>query len=89
MHREREPVPAALKRPEPPTPIRLALRPDEAAKALGICAKSLRDLPDGPPVVRLGRSVLYRVASLDSWLAERERTPEDEPGPADDHPPSQ
>lgn len=76
MPRDRDPIPAALRRPEPPA-IRLALRPDEAAAALGVCTKTLRDMPDGPPVIRLGRSVLYRVASLDAWLAEREQRDDD------------
>jgi hypothetical protein len=84
VHRD---LPPALRPPTVPLIPRIALRPDEAAQAIGICTKSLRDLPDGPPVVRLGRSVLYRVASLDQWLAERERTP-DEIGPADDVSPS-
>ena len=77
MAREREPIPAALRRPEAPAPIRLALRPDEAAQAIGICTKSLRDLADGPPVVRLGRLVLYPVAGLADWLAERARSDRD------------
>lgn len=54
----------------------LALRPREAAKALGISARTLWGLtaPRGPiPCVRVGsgkrQSVLYPVAMLDAWLA--------------------
>jgi hypothetical protein len=79
----REP-PSALRPPVVPPIPRIALRPDEAAQAIGICTKSLRDLIDGPPLVRLGRVVLYRTASLDAWLAERERTPDETSGPAAD-----
>lgn len=56
----------------------LALRPREAAQALGISARTLWSLtaPRGPiPCVRLGdgqrSAVLYRVADLDAWLASR------------------
>jgi len=53
----------------------LALRPREAAKALGISARTLWGLtaPRGPiPCVRVGsgkrRTVLYPVAELQAWL---------------------
>jgi predicted DNA-binding transcriptional regulator AlpA len=56
----------------------LALRPREAAKALGISARTLWNLtaPRGPiPCVRIGRgkrkSVLYPVAELQAWLAQQ------------------
>ncbi len=53
----------------------LALRPREAARALGIGARTLWDLsqPRGPiPCVRLGPSlVLYPKVLLESWLAEQ------------------
>jgi hypothetical protein len=86
--RNREPVPAALQRPIEQPPIRLALNPDEAAAALSICSKTLKEMPDGPPAIRIGRRVLYRVASLDAWLAKREQRNDDEPGPASDLPES-
>jgi excisionase family DNA binding protein len=53
----------------------LALRPREAAKALGISARTLWGLtaPRGPiPCVRLGsgkRTVLYPTADLQAWLS--------------------
>ncbi len=53
------------------TPL-LALRPRDAAKALGIGERLLWDLtaPRGPiPVARIGTARLYRVADLDAWLA--------------------
>lgn len=50
----------------------LALRPKEAAKALGIGQRKLWELshPRGPiPCVRVGQCVLYPVAQLQAWLA--------------------
>lgn len=75
--RNREDLPAALRRPEAPTPIRLALNPDEAAAALSICSKTLKSMPDGPPAVRIGRRVLYPVDLLAAWLRERAGNPTD------------
>ncbi len=56
----------------------LALRPREAARALGISQRTLWALtaPRGPiPCVRIGSgkrsAVLYRVADLEAWLAAR------------------
>lgn len=55
----------------------LALRPKEAAKALGISTRTLWQLTrDGKiPCKRIGsgarRTVLYPVASLDQWLQEQ------------------
>jgi len=60
----------------------LALRPRDAAKALGISARTLWSLsaPRGPiPAVRIGRgkrqTVLYPVAGLHAWLAAQTITP--------------
>lgn len=54
----------------------LALRPREAAKALGVSPRTLWGLttPRGPiPCLRLGvgkrRTVLYPVAELQAWLS--------------------
>jgi hypothetical protein len=56
----------------------LALRPREAAKALGISARTLWGLtaPRGPiPCARIGtgkrQTVLYPVAELQAWLAQQ------------------
>ena len=67
---------------------RLALRPREAAKALGISTRTLWMLtaPRGPiPCLRIGRGrrpvVLYPVAGLQAWLgrpAEAEKGSNDE-----------
>jgi hypothetical protein len=66
----------------------LALRPREAAKALGISARTLWGLtaPRGPiPCLRIGRgtrkTVLYPVADLQAWLC---RQAEAEKGGGDD-----
>ena len=54
---------------------RLALKPAEAAQALGISPRKLgsitADRDSGIPSVRFGRSVLYPVAELAAWLGER------------------
>jgi len=61
-----------------PTPDRravpvLALRPPEAAQALGISERLLWDMTKRGevPHLRMGRAVVYPVAALDRWLAER------------------
>lgn len=59
----------------------LALRPRDAAKALGLSARTLWALtaPRGPiPCLRVGhgkrQSVLYPIALLKKWLAEQAGT---------------
>lgn len=49
----------------------LALRPREAAKAIGISQRLLWQLTQNGcvPHVRVGRAVLYPVAQLQNWLA--------------------
>lgn len=52
----------------------LALRPKQAAKALGIGERKLWALtaPRGPiPCKRAGTAVLYSVVSLQAWLEEQ------------------
>lgn len=53
--------------------LRLAFRPNEAARALGIGTRQLWSLTAAGkiPHLRLGRSVLYPVAGLEQWLAEK------------------
>ena len=64
-------APAA--QPDPAIPC-LALRPREAAKALGIGERKLWELTadrsSGIPFVRFGRAILYPVRELMDWLAE-------------------
>ena len=52
----------------------LAMRPREAAKALGIGARKLweitADRTSGIPHFRCGRSVLYPTRELQDWLAD-------------------
>ncbi len=62
--------------PTTSTPTPLALRPRDAALALGISARTLWGLtaPRGPiPCLRIGhgkrQSVLYPVAELQAWLS--------------------
>lgn len=60
--------------PVAPVP-RLALRPKEAAKALGIGERKLWELTanenSGIPHVRIGRRLVYPVADLQRWLSEK------------------
>lgn len=56
-------------RTEPETPC-LALRPREAAKALGISERLLWEWTDRGevPHIRLGKAMLYPVDTLRDWL---------------------
>ncbi|RMF85050.1 MAG: DNA-binding protein [Planctomycetota bacterium] len=52
---------------------RLALRPKEAAKSLGIGERLLWSLTNRGeiPHVKLGKAVLYPIAELERWLSEQ------------------
>ena len=52
---------------------KLALRPREAAKSLGISPRKLWQLThDGHiPSVKVGRTVLYPTAELQAWLSQQ------------------
>ena len=54
---------------------RLALRPKEAALALGIGERKLweitADRTSGIPHVRFGKAIVYPVGELERWLAEQ------------------
>ena len=50
---------------------RLALRPAEAAQALGIGERTLRQILPELPHVRVGGAVLLPVEGLRAWLRER------------------
>jgi excisionase family DNA binding protein len=56
-----------------PTPPTLALRPREAARALGIGERKLWELTNRGeiPHAKLGRATVYPIAALERWLAER------------------
>jgi excisionase family DNA binding protein len=51
----------------------LALRPAECARALGIDTRTLRrwQRDEGLPFARVGGAVLFPVAELRAWLAQR------------------
>lgn len=51
---------------------RLALRPKEAARALGISERLLWSLTNRGevPHLRMGRAVVYPIAALEAWLAQ-------------------
>ena len=59
----------ATNRDEPETPC-LAMRPREAARALGISERLLWEWTNAGfvPHVRLGRAILYPTDSLRDWL---------------------
>jgi excisionase family DNA binding protein len=57
---------------------RLALRPAEAARALGISERTLRSLLPQLPVVRTGGAVLIPVEALREWLRDRARNGHDQ-----------
>ena len=61
-------------RNEPETPC-LAMRPREAAKALGISERLLWEWTDRKVVlhIRLGKAILYPVDSLRDWLRQAAR----------------
>jgi predicted DNA-binding transcriptional regulator AlpA len=53
---------------------RLALRPRDAARAIGVSERTLWNLTnrgEGPPSVRLGSLTVYPVADLVAWLSHR------------------
>ena len=50
---------------------RLALRPREAAEALGLSERKFREVLPQLPHVRLGGAVLVSVEGLRAWLRER------------------
>ena len=50
---------------------RLALRPTEAAKALGVSERTLRQMLPDLPHLRIGGSVLIPVDALRDWLRQR------------------
>ena len=57
--------------PIPTLASRLALRPKEAAEALGISERKLREMLPELPHIRLSGVVLLPVKQLGSWPAER------------------
>ena len=68
-------TPSAAPNPAEPAHPRLALRPKDAAKALGIGERKLWELTadrtSGIPHVRFGKAILYPVRELCDWLAEQ------------------
>ena len=54
-------------------PPRLALRPNEAARALGVSERTLREMLPELPHVRLGRRVVIPIDLLREWLSSRSR----------------
>jgi hypothetical protein len=64
--------------PEKPPLEPLAYRPRQAARAIGVCERTLQlwtKAGDGPPFVRIGRAVLYPVDVLRAWLMAKTQAP--------------
>jgi hypothetical protein len=60
----------------PTTPVILLLTPKEAAKVLKVSLSWLakaRMHGDGPPFIRVGRSIRYSQPSLLQWMKSRQR----------------
>ena len=55
---------------------RLALRPAEAARALGLSERAFRALLHKLPHVRVGGAVLIPIDSLRAWLAQQAKARE-------------
>ncbi len=53
--------------------IRIALRPKEAAQALGVSARTVRDWMknEGLPYARVGKAVLIPFDALKNWVQEK------------------
>ena len=63
----------------PAKPRELALRREDAARALGVSDETFdKHVRPTLPVVRLGSVRIYPVALLESWLLERSEAPIDE-----------
>ena len=52
---------------------RLALRPREAAQALGLSERKLRELTPQLPHIRRGGVLMFPVGALERWLEEQAR----------------
>ena len=63
-----------IAKPNPTVPA-LALRPREAAAAIGICPRTLWTMTQrgDVPHVRIGRAVVYPVRELQDWLTAQAR----------------
>lgn len=59
---------------EPPLPKELLLTRDEVAFYFGLTRRYLEVSAvrgDGPPMIKIGRSVRYQVGDLQDWIAAR------------------
>ena len=72
-------LPKASVKDEPETPC-LAMRPREAASALGISERLLWEWTDRGqvPHIRMGKAILYPVESLRDWLKQQAQKGADE-----------
>jgi predicted DNA-binding transcriptional regulator AlpA len=62
--------------PKPPAPVIALHTPQEAAKILRVSQSWLakaRIRGDGPPFIKVGRSIRYAEAALAQWMKSRQR----------------
>jgi predicted DNA-binding transcriptional regulator AlpA len=70
------PASTGVPAPQKPTPSIDLLTPKEAAKLLKVSLSWLakaRMRGDGPPYIRIGRSIRYALAALIQWMKGRQR----------------
>ena len=62
-----------------PTPTILALRPKDAARAIGFSVRALEEWRRegrGPAYLRVGTRIVYPVTALEEWLRQQVRAQE-------------
>lgn len=77
------PAPAARTSDDPEIAKRLALRPREAARALGIRERHFRNIGAAIPQVRAGGAVLVPIEAIQDWLRARQKRAEPKAGDRD------
>ena len=60
----------------PEQPERLALRPIEVAKALGVSERTIRQVLPGIPHFRIGTAIVVPIEALKKWLIDQAKVEE-------------
>jgi predicted DNA-binding transcriptional regulator AlpA len=71
------PVAGRMAAQKPAAPVIVLLTPKEAARVLKVSLSWLakaRMRGDGPPYIRIGRSIRYSEAALIQWMKSRQRS---------------
>ena len=74
----------SVKSPSIDLATRLALRPEEAAAALGISVRTLRNLQPEIPHIRRGGVVLIPKVAIETWLSQQATVATVDSGEVDD-----